>query len=72
MEMKKMEDQPRQRNRGHARTQKYQDERKSELQLPQPQGCRKTTIIRRETECVQTAVLAGSAVIRPGGFIAQI
>jgi hypothetical protein len=48
---------------GRARAQPYLHENKNESLRPQPLGCRKTIIIRRETECVQTKRTFGVATV---------
>jgi len=51
--MKKMRGGQRLENSGRARTQQCLNESENESLLPQALGCRKTIIIRRETESVQ-------------------
>src|SRR5580698_2062071 len=51
--MKGMGIEQRQRNSGRAAARQCLHEHKNELLRPQPLGCRKTIIIRRETESVQ-------------------
>ena len=53
VQMKKMWDGPRLKNSGSSRTQQCLNESENESLLPQALGCRKTIIIRRETESVQ-------------------
>src|SRR6202035_4705522 len=59
VQMKKMEDARRRKTHDCARAQQCLHESKSESLRPQPLGCGKTIIIRRETESVQVATLAG-------------
>ena len=57
--MKEMDEEQGRKNPGRARTQHCLHENKDESLRPQPLGCRKTIIIRREMESVQVATLAG-------------